>query len=380
MKGHKKILLISLVMAIILIINSFAQIFNLFTYSLFLLASFLIVKKIVGFEKDSFPDRKELVIVLVSGVFLYYILTYSTVFFWGILQNRVGLTFSALINNIIPFFLIIIFSELLRFIIIRKGRGYKLIWIISVLLFSLMEITIKVKGYDFSLNIDIIKFSVEIVSVTLIKNIFLCYLVNRSGYKASILFRLLFDLPLYILPFFPNLGIFLDSVFKMLLPLVLLLTFLFKYSFINRNDIIKTKGKSEIAKNISYGMVIVVLLIVVGLTSAKFKYFTIVVGSGSMRPNIDKGDVVLVKKVANLSSIKENDILVFKHDKITVIHRIVRIEIENDEITFYTKGDANDSEDNYPIRKSDVIGVAQFKIKYIGYPTVWINEQIKASQ
>lgn len=376
MKGYKKLLYIILIMSIILIINSFMQIFNFFTYFLFLLASFFIVKKLMGFEKDNFPDRKEIITILVISVFLFYAITYSAVFFWGILENRIVFTFSLLLNNIIPLFLIIILTELLRFIIIRKGRGYKSIWILAIILFTLIEVSIKMKGYDLNIGIDLLRFSIEVLSISIVKNILLCYLVNRTGYKATIIFRLIYEIPLYILPFFPNLGIFIDSVTKIIFPGILLFIFLFKYEIPNKYDIIKEKIKSKVGHKICYGIIVIIMGLLVALSSAKFNLFTIVVGSGSMRPVIQKGDLVLVKKVKP-NTLKKDDILVFNHERITVVHRIIEIKTQNGEPVFYTKGDANKNADDYGIDSENAIGKVIFKIKYIGYPTIWINDQIK---
>lgn len=376
MKGYKKLLYIILIMSIILIINSFMQIFNLITYSLFLLFSFFIVKKLMGFEKDNFPDRKEIITILVISVFLFYAITYSAVFFWGILENRIVFTFSLLLNIIIPLFLIIILTELLRFIIIRKGRGYKSIWILAIILFTLIEVSIKMKGYDLNIGIDLLRFSIEVLSISIVKNILLCYLVNRTGYKATIIFRLIYEIPLYILPFFPNLGIFIDSVTKIIFPGILLFIFLFKYEIPNKYDIIKEKIKSKVGHKICYGIIVIIMGLLVALSSAKFNLFTIVVGSGSMRPVIQKGDLVLVKKVKP-NTLKKDDILVFNHERITVVHRIIEIKTQNGEPVFYTKGDANKNADDYGIDSENAIGKVIFKIKYIGYPTIWINDQIK---
>mgnify|MGYP003593239421 CR=1 FL=1 len=75
--------------------------------------------------------------------------------------------------------------------------------------------------------------------------------------------------------------------------------------------------------------------------------------------------------------IKEKDILVFKHDNIIVIHRVIKILVVNGETFYYTKGDNNDTEDGYPIAESQVVGIYLFKIPFIGYPTVEFNELTK---
>jgi signal peptidase I len=340
------------------------------------LASFLIVKKLMGIEKEDFPDKKEIILVLVISILLYYVLTYSTVFFWGILKNRVIFSYNLFLNTIIPLFLIIIITELLRFIIIRKGRGYKSIWILAILFFTLIEIAIKIKGYDFNLGIDVLKFSIEVFAPSLIKNILLCYLVNRVGYKSTITFRILFEVPLYLLPFFPNLGIFIDSILKIIFPTILLFVFLYKYSIPDKYEKIKEKSQSKIPKKIGYCSIIIIFLTVVTLTSAKFNLFTIVIGSGSMKPILNKGDVVLVQKI-NPDSLNKGDIIIFKHDRRTVIHRLIDIKHLDGESYYYTKGDANKDADDYGINGDDIVGKCAFTIKYLGYPTIWINDKIK---
>ena len=45
----------------------------------------------------------------------------------------------------------------------------------------------------------------------------------------------------------------------------------------------------------------------------------------------------------------------------------------NGELRYYTKGDANKGMDSGYITDASVIGVINLKIKYIGYPTIWIR-------
>ena len=45
------------------------------------------------------------------------------------------------------------------------------------------------------------------------------------------------------------------------------------------------------------------------------------------------------------------------------------IQANNDEYRYYTKGDANATEDNYKISEENVVGVVKVKIPLIGYPT-----------
>ena len=71
---------------------------------------------------------------------------------------------------------------------------------------------------------------------------------------------------------------------------------------------------------------------------------------------------------------KKGDIIAYKTNKNIIVHRIIRQLEENDEIFIYTKGDANNNEDNFIVKKENIIGIVRFKIPYIGYPTVWFSE------
>ena len=56
------------------------------------------------------------------------------------------------------------------------------------------------------------------------------------------------------------------------------------------------------------------------------------------------------------------------------MHRVVNIISEKDEYYFYTKGDANNNDDNFAISEDMIIGIVNYKVPYIGLPTVWLNE------
>ena len=77
-----------------------------------------------------------------------------------------------------------------------------------------------------------------------------------------------------------------------------------------------------------------------------YTFFEIV--SGSMSPQIEKGDMIIVKLDTDY---KVGDIISFKDNDSIITHRIVQINDDN----IVTKGDANNTEDN-PITKNQVIG------------------------
>lgn len=89
-----------------------------------------------------------------------------------------------------------------------------------------------------------------------------------------------------------------------------------------------------------------------------FGYGAAVVLSGSMEPELSKGDLIVV---GEQEAYQMDDIVVFQDGNSLIVHRI--IDITDDAIT--TRGDANNTADN-PIHLSDIKGKVLFWIPFIG--------------
>lgn len=87
--------------------------------------------------------------------------------------------------------------------------------------------------------------------------------------------------------------------------------------------------------------------------------------SESMQPTLDVNDVVIVQK-ANISELKENDIITFFQDNRTISHRIKTIVKEKGDIKFITKGDNNEIADPDKVEPGQVYGKVLFSLKGIG--------------
>ena len=46
----------------------------------------------------------------------------------------------------------------------------------------------------------------------------------------------------------------------------------------------------------------------------------------------------------------------------------------DDKHVIQTKGDANNTPDAWEVTDDEILGVVNYSIKYIGYPTLWFNE------
>ncbi len=93
-----------------------------------------------------------------------------------------------------------------------------------------------------------------------------------------------------------------------------------------------------------------------------FGYSLFEVATGSMKPTIQIGDVVIVKITKDVN---ENDIIVYIDGDDIITHRLV----EKSENNIVTRGDANNSEDK-PIQENMIIGQV---IKIVPQLGTWQN-------
>jgi len=107
-----------------------------------------------------------------------------------------------------------------------------------------------------------------------------------------------------------------------------------------------------------------------------FGYKAFTIGSGSMIPTLEIGDIIIVKS-AKQSYIAEQDIITFLEGEgnvYNVTHRIVKI-INNEDgtISYQTKGDANNSNDENLVKYENIVGKYRFKISKLGNWVVQIQ-------
>lgn len=92
-----------------------------------------------------------------------------------------------------------------------------------------------------------------------------------------------------------------------------------------------------------------------------------------MEPKLSIGDVAVIKK-CNPNDVKVGDIIEYKMEGYTVIHRIINIYQEKGEFFFITKGDNNQDPDKLPVSENQLIGAVMFKIPYVGLPSIWLHK------
>jgi signal peptidase len=104
------------------------------------------------------------------------------------------------------------------------------------------------------------------------------------------------------------------------------------------------------------------------LPTKKF-LLTYIVSSGSMEPTIQTGSIAFVKPVEK-KEIKKGDIITFlspKDQKLTILHRVFKIKNTKNVLSFETKGDNNNAEDNWEVPAVNLQGRYLFSVPLLGH-------------
>ena len=298
------------------------------------------------------------IIELVSGLFLTY----------G--NNPYANTFKGVLLNLYSTGIIIICIEYIRFKLINNvyKKDKNLIFVLIVITFALKDIPI----YQFIHGIGtyvIFKTIFTTILPSIIKNILFTYIAMYTDYKPGIIYQLILYLMLWIPPILPNAPWIYNSVIEILFPLILLLYCIYdvsardKYHLYRYLHPIKPRGVIPLTI-----CVVLAIWFAIGI----FPIRPLGIATGSMKPTLNVGDLVFIKK-CNANSIEVNDVIEYKRQNYSVIHRVVSKYQKDGVFYFITKGDNNSNNDTDPVREEYLKGKVVGRIPYLAMPTIWID-------
>lgn len=377
-KSYYTIFLFETVVMFFVILNSFnSSLSNVYVLPFILFICDLIFFLVLGSEKSNKRLNKIIDFDVFMFLMVFLILYYLFGIIIGYAKSNNYLTLYGLTVFIIPTILKIVFKEHLRKLILTKSGNNKFLIIYTVLLFIMIDILPALSMLKMSNMHDVFIFIALVLLPSITFNISATYINMKVGYMPVIIYLLIFSLYQYVVPIVPNPSEYLKAVIDFILPILILFKvrkIVNKYSDEDK-EIDRNYKKSAIILLI---IPIMLTIIIIYFVSGYFKYYALAIASGSMNPVFDRGSVVIIEQVNdkydNYNKLKEGKIIAFKAEKNTVVHRLIRIVNVGDEIFYYTKGDANKKEDDYLIKKENIIGIVKFTIPYIGYPTVWFSE------
>lgn len=146
-----------------------------------------------------------------------------------------------------------------------------------------------------------------------------------------------------------------------------------KIKFENRIEKIKLIAVILISIIVILNLIIIFkALLVPNKTPSIFGVKTFSIISGSMMPELNVGDIIIVKEVDNF---KINDIITFRQNDKMITHRIIDITKKDNEEVYITKGDNNNVQDEGYVEPRDIEGKVINKIPLIGYITIFLQKK-----
>lgn len=346
-------------------------------YSEVITATFLMVIAFVsilffGFKKDKKTRIKQYINrMTISIIIIFFLITYGLGFFVGFLRNAYSLTPNAILDNLFAPIIIIISTEILRYVIINANKDKKPVIILTTVFLILLELFITLKPLNYTDFAGLFRIVTATVLPIISKNVAISYLNYHAGYKSGLVYRLIMDIYMYIMPIVPDLGDYLNSMIGIGLPFII-------YIYANRTINEYNNGIERTFGNKTFRWIDIpaylFLVVLICLISGFFPYFMIGIGSESMTPNINKGDAVIIHKVKKPSELKEGEVIAFRLKDKTIVHRLVKIEKVNGKTYYRTKGDANNSTDSVDLTFNSIRGKVVLDIPYIAYPTIYLTE------
>lgn len=316
--------------------------------------------------------KNQAVFMMLVFALVYLGLFYFFGLFSGFKIAKISLSFKTIVTIIFPLIILIVSSEVIRNVFLAQKIYFKNKNISVVFTFVsmvLIDLVIYINIYDLYSVEEFFEALGFIFFASLSCNFLYNYISTRFGMLSIVIYRLITSLYVYIIPIIPDIYIFFNSFFRMVYPYLIYLIFENKYK---ENDFVISSIEKK--KNFFINIItIIIMTLIIMLVSCQFKYGMLVVGSRSMENTINIGDVIIYQSY-NGEDIDKGQVIVFEYNRIKTIHRVIDIKNFNGEYRFYTKGDANSRMDYGYRTKSEIEGIVIFKVKYIGYPTLWVHE------
>ena len=220
----------------------------------------------------------------------------------------------------------------------------------------------------------------EIASVTYInstilpllaENLLASFLALLGGPVPAIAYRGILQVFWWFCPILPNLPWAFKGLIGVAVPIV---------GLVVANTLRISRPGHRRVRRASEGSLsgwIVTTIVAVGIiwfAVGLFPVQPVVVISGSMRPTLDVGDVVIVVKVP-VDSIEPGDIIQFREaEGIATVHRVVEVQEVEGNTVFVTKGDDNSAPDPEPVLSDNVVGKVIFNVPKIGWAAIAIKQ------
>ena len=371
--------LVSIVILVIMLLYFlFSQLYlvqlgSIYTYllnPLFFIIMAIVLKFIILSPYKTKKHQKPILQYILITTLAYTILYLLSGLFLTYGKNPYNVGIIGILINLYSVGLVIFCREYIRYKVINNvfEKDRKLICILTVLIFTIPEISFA--SFSNGLNVY---FILKIVFATIIpaiaRNSLFTYIELYTDYWSGFAYELIVHLALWIPPILPKAPWVYTAITDTVFPTILLLYCIYDISSKDKLHIYKSIKAIEPKGLIPLAIgIVLVIWFAIGIFPIK----PIGVASGSMYPNINLGDVVIIQK-CNANDLEVGTVIEYKRKDFSVIHRVVEITQKDGKFTLITQGDNNDGPDMDPVKEDQIVGKVIARIPYLAWPTIWID-------
>ena len=285
-------------------------------------AAFLFIKKRSALSLNT-PT-----IILIMGVLgaVYLMGYYSSALFFGFTRTGYGLKADVILTLTLPVAGILVFTELLRYVLCAQKRRLSTLAAFVIGLLGDVIICTNIAGLtNYSTFMDLMGLT---LFPGLLSNLLYNYLSSRYGWMPNLIYRGLTVWAFYLIPYGSAISDSLMAFINLLLPIAIYFFIDFLFEKKRRYALQKLGRIYRTASGIITIVVLTIMLGMVLLISNQFRFGAYVIATESMTGELNKGDIALFERYDD-QFVAEGQVIVFEQSSSMIIHRVVDIEIIN---------------------------------------------------
>lgn len=331
----------------------------------------IFLKSMLGKSYEVKKLKKDIISYSFIAVLAYIIIYLISGLFITFGKNPYSRTLVGIITNLWIFATVIIAKEYIRYRLINnvyEKDKIKIAVYISIV-YVILEMGLRRILTSQITALFIMETVAQILLPLIMKNLLYSYTAINSNYLPAMVYELGTNLYLWLSPILPNAPWIMTAIIDSVIPLILFLYIRYEK---NKKDIFRTKEKLMNSDPRNIIPLTIGIVLAIWFAIGIFPIKPIAIATGSMEPELYVGDVAVIKK-CNANDVEEGDIIEYQMEGYTVIHRIKNKTQKNGQFTFITKGDNNNTEDSEPVSEEQLIGKVIFKVRFLGFPAIWLH-------
>jgi signal peptidase len=300
-------------------------------------------------------------------------LLFMTGLFLGFGYSPYSHQLSAILHNLLYLVTMLAGTEVLRAYLVARFPQQQL-WI-PFLVVSFFLAVLRTAPATFG-QFDSLQSSIQLIGErllpTLAQNMLATLLALLGGPLPSLLYLGILQLFQWLSPILPNPGWFVTAVVGTVIPAYGMV--IVYNQFLAGPEMHEQTESHKDGSLVSWTVVAVFTLILVGFSTGLFGMHPSLIGSGSMTPNLLVGDIVVARAVP-IETVRVGDVITFYQEGVTIVHRVIEVHQEGGQIILITQGDANDSPDP-PVLPEYYKGKVVFTIPKIGWISIAVRNLV----